>query len=263
VDRASWGKYPARVVGNTATILDLVAEAGVRGTFFVLGWVADRHPYLVRTIQRAGHEIACHGYWHRLIYQQTPAEFRADLRRARAVLEDITGTAVNAYRAPSFSITRRSLWALDILIEEGFRIDCSIYPTLHDRYGLADAPWWPHTIVRPAGEILEFPLPVYRRLGFPVPVGGGGYLRLFPYAFTRHALRTINRQGRPFAVYVHPWEVDSEQPRLVRGPFRAFRHYVNLRKTEARLRQLLRDFSFGTLGQVCAGLPRVLHRKVA
>jgi polysaccharide deacetylase family protein (PEP-CTERM system associated) len=160
VDRATWDQRESRVVANTARILDILARASVRGTFFILGWVADKHPHLVRSIQRAGHEIACHGYWHRLIYRQTPAGFREDLKRARDTLEALTGSAVQAYRAPSFSITRRSLWALDILIEEGFRIDCSIYPTLHDRYGMVGAPRWPHHISRPAGTILEFPMPV-------------------------------------------------------------------------------------------------------
>jgi polysaccharide deacetylase family protein (PEP-CTERM system associated) len=262
VDRTTWDERESRVVANTARLLEILAWASVQGTFFVLGWVADRHPHLVRTIQRAGHEIACHGYWHRLIYRQSPAEFRADLKRARDSLEDLTGSAVQAYRAPSFSITRRSLWALEILIEEGFRIDCSIYPTLHHRYGLVSAPLWPHRIIRPAGTLVEFPMPVYRRLGFPLPIGGGGYLRLFPYAFTRHGLRDINRRGHPFAVYLHPWEIDPNQPRLVEGAFRGFRHYVNLCKTEQRLTRLLGDFAFGTLGQVCAGIPALLQRKV-
>jgi polysaccharide deacetylase family protein (PEP-CTERM system associated) len=255
IPRSSWDRYESRVAASTEKVLSLLARVNVRGTFFILGWVADREPGLVRTIQRAGHEIGCHGYWHRLVYQQTPSAFRADLRRARDVLEHVTGRAVRAYRAPSFSITRQSLWALDILVEEGFQIDSSIYPTRHDRYGLPGAPPWPHRIACPAGELLEFPLPVYRRLGFPLPIGGGGYLRLYPYRFTRHGLRAINCQGRPFAVYVHPWELDPEHPRLGMGLFRAFRHYVNLHRTAERLTGLLRDFSFGPLGEVFAGMP--------
>jgi len=222
-------------------------EAGVRATFFVLGWVAERHPGLVRDIQAAGHEIGCHSFWHRLVYRQTPAEFREDLRRARDVLEDLVGEPVIAYRAPSFSITRDSLWALDVLIDEGFLYDSSIYPTHHDRYGLPGAPPRPHRLVRAEGEIREFPLAVYRRLGYPLPVGGGGYFRLYPYALTRHGLRTINAEGRPFAVYLHPWEFDPDQPRLAPGRLGAFRHYVGLRRTEGRLARLLRDFAFGTL----------------
>jgi polysaccharide deacetylase family protein (PEP-CTERM system associated) len=254
VDRACWDDYPSRIVASTWKILDTLDAAGVRATFFVLGWVAQRHPGLVRAISEAGHEVACHSYWHRLVYHQTPAGFREDLRRGRDVLRNITGAAVRAYRAPSFSITRRSLWALDVLIGEGFVIDSSIYPTVHDRYGLAGAPLWPHRIARPAGEVWEFPMPVYRGLGYPLPIGGGGYLRLYPYAFTRHGLRAINRQGRPFVTYLHPWELDPDQPRLAPGRLRAFRHYVNLHRTERRLANLLRDFRFGTVSEVLAGL---------
>jgi polysaccharide deacetylase family protein (PEP-CTERM system associated) len=254
VDRAGWDGYESRVSASTGKILKCLAEASVRATFFILGWVAERHPELVRAIQGAGHEIGCHSYWHGLVYRQTPDEFRADLRQARDVLQDITGRAVRAYRAPSFSITRHSLWALDILIEEGFTIDSSIYPTVHDRYGISGAPASPHRIVRPAGELWEFPMAIYRRLGYPLPIGGGGYFRLYPYLFTRHGLRAINAEGRPFVVYLHPWELDPEQPRLAPGRLRAFRHYVNLHRTERRLRQLVRDFRFGTISDVLNSL---------
>jgi polysaccharide deacetylase family protein (PEP-CTERM system associated) len=254
VDRSRWDTFESRVVGNTHKILNTLQAASVRATFFILGWVAERQPRLVRDIHAAGHEIGCHSYWHRLIYRQTPQEFRQDLRRGRGVLQDLIGQPVVSYRAPSFSITRRCLWAFDVLIEEGIRYDSSIYPTLHDRYGLAGAPLAPHRIVRPSGEIREFPMPVYRRLGYPLPVGGGGYFRLYPYAVTRHGLRSINAAGRPFVVYVHPWELDPEQPRLRPGRFKAFRHYVNLHRTERRLARLLSDFSFGTMGEVFASL---------
>jgi polysaccharide deacetylase family protein (PEP-CTERM system associated) len=247
VDRKNWDDYPPRIDDSTRRVLDRLAEAGVRGTFFVLGWVAERQPELVRAIHAAGHEIACHGYGHRLIYQQTPEEFRADVLLARLVLEDIIGEKVTAYRAPSFSITQQSSWALDILLEEGFLIDSSIYPTHHDRYGMAGAPREPHTIERPGGTLWEFPPPVWPVLRYPLPVGGGGYFRLYPYALTRRGLRSINAAGRPFAVYLHPWEFDTEQPRLRPGLLRAFRHYVGLRRTEERLVQLLKDFRFGTL----------------
>lgn len=256
VDRSCWDSFESRVEAGTERILAALDRAWVRGTFFVLGWVAKRHPELVRRIHRAGHEIGCHSYWHRLIYQQTPDSFREDLRQARDVLQDITGQAVQAFRAPSFSITRRSLWALDVLIEEGFTVDSSVYPTHHDRYGVAGAPLRPHRVRRPAGEIWEFPMPVYRRLGYPIPIGGGGYLRLYPYQFTRHGLRAINRAGRPFAIYLHPWELDPDQPRLRPGRLRSFRHYVNLHRTAPRLAKLLRDFRFGTMGQVLAGLEK-------
>lgn len=247
IERSDWKSYESRVVASTNRILDILDEASVRGTFFILGWVAEREPRLVRRIQEAGHEVACHSYWHRLVYEQTPEEFRADLRRAKQVLEDITCLPITAYRAPSFSITRRSLWALDVLIEEGFTHDSSIYPVVHDRYGLPGAPLAPHEMVRAAGKLAEFPPPVVRCAGYPLPCGGGGYLRLYPYMVTRHALRAINNQGRPAAVYLHPWELDPDQPRLRPGRLRAFRHYVNLRHTADRLRQLVKDFAFGTL----------------
>jgi polysaccharide deacetylase family protein (PEP-CTERM system associated) len=252
VERSRWGEYESRVALGTHKILAALDAAGVRATFFVLGWVAEHYPDLVRAVHDAGHEIACHSYWHRLVYQQTPEEFRADLRRARGILEDITGVPVTAYRAPTFSITPRSAWALDVLIEEGFTADSSIFPTIHDRYGWPGAPAAPHRIVRPAGELREFPMPVYRRLGYPLPVGGGGYFRLYPYALTRHVLRSLNAAGRPFAAYLHPWELDPEQPRLRVSRLRALRHYVNLHRTEARLRRLLRDFAFGTLTEAFA-----------
>jgi polysaccharide deacetylase family protein (PEP-CTERM system associated) len=247
VGRERWPQMESRVEASTERVLDILADAGVRGTFFVLGWVAERQQRLVQTIARAGHEIACHGHWHRLIYTQTPDEFRDDLCRARDILEDLTGRRVAAYRAPSFSVTKDSLWALDILIEEGFTVDSSIYPTHHDRYGLAGTPLGPHAIERPGGTLWEFPPPVWRLLGYPLPVGGGGYFRLYPYAVTRRGLRAINAAGRPFAVYLHPWELDPEQPRVKAGWAKHFRHYVGLRRTADRLAALLRDFAFGTL----------------
>jgi polysaccharide deacetylase family protein (PEP-CTERM system associated) len=249
VSRDQWDDFEPRVEANTHRLLDRLAEAGVRGTFFVLGWVAQRQPRLVRAIAAAGHEVGCHSYAHRLVYEQTPEQFRADLCQARDVLEDLLGQPVVAYRAPSFSITNRSLWALDVLGEEGFRFDSSIYPTHHDRYGIPGTPLVPHPIRRPAGELWEFPPPVWRYLGYPLPVGGGGYFRLYPYALTRHALRAVNRAGRPFAAYLHPWEVDPDQPRLRPGRLSAFRHYVNLHRTEDRLVRLLQDFRFGTLAE--------------
>lgn len=252
VRRSEWDTYPSRVVASTWRILNMLRQAEVRATFFVLGWVTDRHPDLVRDIQAAGHEIGCHGYWHQLIYQQTPVEFRADLCRARDALQDITGNPVVCYRAPSFSVTQSSLWALDVLIEEGFTLDSSIYPTHHDRYGIAGAPVGPHRITRSVGTIAEFPAPVWKCLGYPLPVGGGGYLRLYPYFLTRHGLRAINAEGRSASVYLHPWELDPEQPRLSPGLGRAFRHYVNLHRTEDRLQRLLREFSFGTISEAFA-----------
>jgi polysaccharide deacetylase family protein (PEP-CTERM system associated) len=249
VARSQWDRLESRVVAGTRRVLEILGKAGVRGTFFVLGWVAERHPRLVRTIRRCGHEVGSHGYEHRLIYDQTPRQFRGDVRLARDILQDILGEAVTMYRAPSFSITRNSLWALDVLIEEGFTFDSSVYPTRHDRYGLPGAPLHPHRIRRLAGEIWEFPPAVWRVCGYPLPVGGGGYFRLYPYSLTARGLRTINAAGRPFAVYLHPWELDPDQPRFRPGRLRAFRHYVNLDKTEERLTRLLREFRFGPLSK--------------
>jgi polysaccharide deacetylase family protein (PEP-CTERM system associated) len=254
VFRADWDRLESRVVANTQAVLDLLRSGGVHGTFFILGWVAERFPGLVRQIHAEGHEIGCHGFWHRVVYQQAPDEFRHDLRRARDALQDVIGVPVTAYRAPCFSITRRSLWALDILVEESFTCDSSIFPTVHDRYGLPDAPLEPHRIRRSAGSLWEFPLPVLRRLGHPWPIGGGGYFRLYPYRLTRYGLRSINAEGRSFAAYIHPWELDPDQPQLALGPFRAFRHYVNLGRTKSRLEKLIRDFRFGPIRQVLAEL---------
>jgi polysaccharide deacetylase family protein (PEP-CTERM system associated) len=255
VDRSRWDYFKQRVALGTNKILDVLERAGARATFFILGWVAQRQPELVRLIHAAGHEIGCHSYWHRLIYRQTPDEFRDDLRRARDLLEDIIGEHVVSYRAPSFSITRDNLWALDVLIEQGFRFDSSIYPTYHDRYGIAGAPRQPHRIIRPAGTLLEFPGTVWSGLGYPLPMGGGGYFRLYPYALTRLGLGAINRSGRPFVVYLHPWELDPEQPRMKPGRLKAFRHYVNLHRTEERLVRLLSDFPLGTLSDTFARWP--------
>jgi succinoglycan biosynthesis protein ExoA len=252
LDRTDWDALEPRVGESTERLLDVLASANVRATFFILGWVAERQPSLVRAVRAAGHEVGCHSYAHRLIYRQTPDEFRADLRRGLDALEDAIGERVTLYRAPSFSITKDSLWAIDVLIEEGIRIDSSVYPTHHDRYGIPGTPLGPHRIDRRAGQLWEFPPPVWRCLGYPLPVGGGGYFRLYPYALTRSALSKINAAGRPFAAYLHPWELDPEQPRVPAGAAKRFRHYVNLRQTEPRLARLLADFQFGTLSEALA-----------
>ena len=246
-----WDDFSPRVVESTQRLLDCFAEANVRGTFFILGW-GGRAASLdlgARAIRAAGHEIGCHtGYSHRLIYEQTPEEFRQDLRLGLHVLQNILGERITCLSAAEFlHHLEKSLWALDVLIEEGITLDSSIYPTHHDRYGIPDTPLHPHRIERAGGSLWEFPPPVWRCLGYPLPVGGGGYFRLFPYALTRLALKRINAEGRPFAAYLHPWEIDPEQPRLNPGLMRGFRHYVNLNRTESRLRQMLEDFDLGTL----------------
>ena len=247
IDREQWDAYESRVGTSTDRLLDLLAAADVRATFFVLGWVAERQPSLVRAIRAAGHEIGCHSYAHRLIYEMTPSEFRADLRLSLDILQDTLGESVTAYRAPSFSVTRESTWALDILVEEGITLDSSIYPTHHDRYGIPGTPLEPHRINRAAGPLWEFPPPVWNVCGYPVPVGGGGYFRLYPYALTRLGLSRINAAGRPFAAYLHPWELDPDQPRIDASLGRRFRHYVNLGKTEGRLNRMIADFPLGTI----------------
>ena len=252
ITRSRWDQYDSRVVANTHRILQLLIRHNVRATFFVLGWVAQRHPRLIREIHDCGHEIGSHGFSHQLIYRQSPQAFREDLRQSRNVIEDAIGQQVTAHRAPSFSITKRSFWALDILVQEGFRIDSSIFPTYHDRYGIPDAEAKLHQIKTASGTLWEFPLSVvqFGRLNFPV--GGGGYFRLYPLAFTLACLARINRRSQqPFVFYVHPWEVDPGQPRLRAGSrISRFRHYVNLSRTEAKLNELLQKFRFGRLCDV-------------
>jgi polysaccharide deacetylase family protein (PEP-CTERM system associated) len=247
-----WPSLDARVVDNTRRLLDLLDEFQVAATFFVLGWVAERHASLTREIHERGHEVGCHGYAHRLIYAMSQAEFAADTARARAALEDATGAPILGYRAPTFSIVRKSLWALDILYGMGFRYDSSIFPILHDRYGIPDAPRFPFRIPLPGGgEMAEFPLTTFRLFGQRLPVAGGGYFRLAPYALLRAALGHINRaEGQPAIVYLHPWELDPAQPRLPVGPLTRFRHYVNLDATYGKLRRLLADFHLAPVSHV-------------
>jgi polysaccharide deacetylase family protein (PEP-CTERM system associated) len=249
VRRDDWQRWECRVEPNTRRILDLLNARGVKATFFILGWVAERYPGLVREIDSCGHEIASHGYWHRLVYELTPAEFRDDLRRSRDALETAVGKPVTAHRAASFSITGRSLWALDILAEEGFKLDSSIFPVRHDRYGIPDSPTCLHLLQTAGGPLWEFPAAVARFAGVNVPVGGGGYFRLFPLRWTTYCLRRINRRTRePFMFYVHPWELDADQPRVpAASRVSRFRHYVNLAKTHNKLDKLLGDISFGRI----------------
>ena len=252
VCRSRWDQWESRVVANTHRILRLLDRHQVAATFFVLGWVAHHYPQLVRDIQSAGHEIGTHGYWHRLIYQQSPEEFRSDLRLSREVIENAIGRRITAYRAPSFSITRESLWALEILAEEGFLIDSSVFPIRHDRYGIPGARTTIHKIDTRCGPLWEFPATVAKVAGLRVPVGGGGYFRLYPLAWTLHCLTRINRTcQRPFMFYIHPWELDPEQPRIRSGSrLSRFRHYVNLPGNERKLAALLQRFRFGKLCDV-------------
>ena len=252
ISRDQWDQFESRVVANTQRILDLLARHDVRATFFVLGWVARQYPELVREIHNAGHEIGSHSFWHRLIYNQTPEEFRSDLRQSRDILADIIGEPITAYRAPSFSITRRSLWALDILAQEGFQFDSSVFPIYHDRYGIPDAKPTIHQITTSAGPLWEFPPSVFRFARLNFPVGGGGYFRLYPLWCTVCCLKTVNRRTQqPFMFYVHPWEIDPGQPRIRAGsPVSRFRHTVNLSKSLRKLDKLLRAFRFQSLSAI-------------
>lgn len=245
-----WDHYDCRVVRNTHRVLDAAAATNTRGTFFVLGWVAERFPELVSEIRNAGHEIGCHSHWHKLVYELGPEKFRADLIQSRNVIQDSTGSPVTLYRSPSFSITSESMWALQILAEEGFETDASIYPVHHDRYGVPDACLTPHVISTDAGPIKEFPGMVCRLGKINIPVGGGGYLRLLPWLLTRAALHRVRRQGRPLNVYIHPWEFDPEQPRIRAGWKSCFRHYQNLETTDRKIRLLLTEFQLGRMTDV-------------
>jgi polysaccharide deacetylase family protein (PEP-CTERM system associated) len=230
-------------------LLAIFERSSVKGTFFVLGWVAERYPQLVKDIAAGGHEIACHGFSHRLVYEQTPNEFHDETLRSKNLLEDITGSAVLGYRAASYSIVRTSLWALDILVELGFAYDSSIFPVRHDRYGIPNAERIPHRMSTPGGAfIVEWPLATATVLGCRLPVAGGGYFRLLPYWLSRWGLASINRRERqPFIFYLHPWEIDWAQPRVAASLLSRFRHYTNLGKCEERLERLLDDFEFGTV----------------
>jgi polysaccharide deacetylase family protein (PEP-CTERM system associated) len=254
IARKDWATMEYRAEKSTERLLELFDQFNVQGTFFVLGWVTQRSPHLVRRIHAAGHEIACHGLTHELVYRQTPEVFRAETRDSKAMLEDAIGVPVQGYRAASYSITAQSLWALDILCELGFKYDSSIFPIAHDRYGIAGASTKPGKIRAPGGqEIVEFPLTTRKVLGARVPVAGGGYFRLFPYWFTRWALRGVNDDDRmPFVFYLHPWEIDPGQPRVRASLLSRFRHYNNLDVCERRLQALLRDFRFTTMRRLLA-----------
>ena len=254
IERSQWDHLPHRVVENTGKVLDIFAEFGLKGTFFVLGWVAERYPTLVRRIAEEGHEVACHGYGHQRITTMSPQEFYDDITRSRKLLQDISGQAVAGYRAPSFTITGQTIWALDALIEAGFEYDSSIFPIRHDVYGMPEAERFPHCIVREAGSIREFPPTTMalsllgKRMNFPV--SGGGYLRLLPVSCLSMAFARLERQNRPCVLYFHPWEIDPGQPRIRASLKSCFRHYLNLATTERKLRTLFTRHLFAPMSQI-------------
>jgi polysaccharide deacetylase family protein (PEP-CTERM system associated) len=264
IPRADWDRIPCRVERNVDTILSLFAESGARATFFTLGWIAERYPELVRRIVAEGHELASHGYGHLRIHEQTPAEFAQDIGRAKALLEDLSGTPVKGYRAPSFSIGPRTLWAFECIAQAGYRYSSSVYPVRHDLYGMPDAPRFAY---RPRADLLEIPVTTTAVFNRNLPAGGGGYFRLLPYAVSRALIRRVNQVDRRSAIfYFHPWEIDPAQPRVQGAGVKArFRHYVNLRRTEPRLRRLLRDFRWRTMDEVflapaVPGVPAHVHQ---
>lgn len=249
--KKGWGGFESRVTENTEKVLKILRESGTRATFFVLGWVAERYPDLIANIFREGHEIASHGYRHRLIYQQSREEFRQDVNRSKMLLEGIIADKIVGYRAPTFSIVKKTLWALEVLGEEGFRYDASIFPIRHDLYGIPEAERFPYQIRGPNGEktaLIEFPPSTVRILGRNIPVSGGTYLRVFPVRLLEKAIEKINREGQPALIYLHPWELDPGHPRLKLGSLIGqLRHYLNLHRTEEKLRALLGKFSFAPL----------------
>jgi polysaccharide deacetylase family protein (PEP-CTERM system associated) len=255
IDRKNWDSHPLRVEKNTRRLLDLFDKHAVKATFFILGWVAERLPGLVTEIAARGHEVASHGYAHQLVYDQNPDVFREETLRSKTLLEDIVQLPVRGYRAASYSITDRSRWALDILAEAGFDYDSSIFPIYHDRYGIPDADVYPHQLETPKGyQLVEFPLSTVRVFAYRLPVAGGGYFRLYPYTITRAGLSQINRHKNPFVFYLHPWEIDPDQPRIPASWKSRFRHYNNLNKFESRLERLIKDFAFDTALSVLKGL---------
>jgi polysaccharide deacetylase family protein (PEP-CTERM system associated) len=251
VSRAGWDTFESRVSRNTEALLDIFEASRVRATFFVLGWVADRFPALVRRIASLGHEIASHGFHHQLLYSLTPGQFREDIRHAKRVIEDASGQPVLGFRAPSYSIVESSLWAIDILIEEGYTYDASIFPIHHDRYGMPNAPRHPYVLERTDGSLLELPGSTVRIGGLNLPIAGGGYFRQLPYAWTKWGIQRVNRVERqPVVFYLHPWEIDPDQPRVPVGAARRVRHYRGLDRTRARLGRLLQDFRFSAVSSV-------------
>jgi polysaccharide deacetylase family protein (PEP-CTERM system associated) len=251
LEEGNWGTQEERIARNTDLLLSWLDEAGCKATFFALGWVAERHSQVILQIFQQGHEIACHSLRHRIVYEMSPEEFREDTRRAKELLEDVTGSSVRGYRAPSFSITAESLWALEILAELGFTYDSSIFPVRHPSYGIPGISRAPFLVNTSSGPIIEFPLSTLELAGKLSPVAGGAYLRLLPYWYSRWAIRYLNaRENRPVCVYLHPWEIDPEQPRMKGSLTARLRHRIGLQGLGGKLRRLLRDFEFCSLGKL-------------
>ena len=259
--RHGWAQEESRVERNTERLLELLARHRYRATFFVLGWVAERHARLVERIAAAGHEIASHGYAHELITKLTPEAFREDVRKAKKILEDVIGAPVTGYRAPSFTIMPRTRWALEVLVQEGHTWDSSVVPVIHDVYGWPGAEPHPHRLETPAGPLWELPPATAGLPGARLAIGGGGHFRLYPYALVRTLLRRIEAKGQAFVFYLHPWELDPEQPRMQGSRFSRFRHYRNLDQVEARLERLFDDFRFASVRERLPAIQRAHARE--
>ncbi|MBM3251445.1 MAG: DUF3473 domain-containing protein [Candidatus Omnitrophica bacterium] len=240
-------KFANRVFNNTVKLLDIFSKHNVKATFFVLGSIAERFPALIKRVDQEGHEIATHGFYHTQIYKQTPEEFSGELKNAIKLLSDIIGKKILGFRAPDFSITNKSLWALDILIEQGIKYDCSVFPIKHPRYGIAGAPRLAYKI---KDGLIEFPPSTIRILNLNFPVAGGAYLRILPYNIIKAAIGHLNRGNNPANIYIHPWEIDPDQPRIKMPFSRRFAHYTNLYSTEKKLESLLKNFKFATVKEV-------------
>ena len=248
IPREQWNRWPRRLDRSVPVLLEELERAGARATFFVLGWVAEHSPDIVREIVRSGHEIASHGFWHRRVHTMSPSAFSDDLRASKAALEDLIGAPVSGYRAPSFSIIPGCEWAFDVLLEQGFRYDSSLFPIRRRGYGYPNAPRRPHTITRTGGVLEEFPLATTSIAGLTIPAAGGGYLRQLPFSLVRGTFARASRQGVPATFYIHPWEIDAEQPRVPVGPLTRIRHYRGLSRTLGRLQALLAEFRFRSIG---------------
>lgn len=247
IRREAWSDHESRVELGTGVLLEALARHGASGTFFVLGWLAERRPDLVKRIAGAGHEIASHGWDHRRVTEQSPDQFRQSVRRSRQCLESLSGSPVLGFRAPSFSIIRSQEWALEVLVEEGYRYDSSLFPVRRPGYGYANGNRDPHVVPTPAGPLLEFPPATLRGAGWNLPAAGGAYFRIFPYALVRGALAQFEERGVPTTFYLHPWELDPGQPRLRAGAWAGWRHYTGLGRTRARLERLLGEFAFTSI----------------
>jgi polysaccharide deacetylase family protein (PEP-CTERM system associated) len=247
ISNNNWEFLPSRVEYNIKRILEILDTYDVKATFFVLGWVAERSPSLIREIHNQGHEIACHGYMHKLVYQSTIDDFRIDVRKAKSIIEDSIGCRINGFRATSFSFIEETLWALDILIEEGFMYDSSIFPVRHDRYGIPRWQRFPHRIARNGKSIYELPPSTIRIFRNNIPIAGGAYLRFLPLSLITWGIRRINNtETNPAVLYIHPWEIDAGQPRIRVSKIAELRHYAGINGVEDKIREILDEFDFGT-----------------